>query len=90
MAEKRKVFALTICAYRKSGMDEEAYHSYMSDVHAKSVNDLMVKNKIVAYSMVSATTACLWNGSAQTAPTATQHHRGSKDDAANLWPSLRL
>lgn len=78
MAEKRKVFALTICAYRKAGMDEEAYHTYMSDVHAKSVNDLMIKNKIVAYSMVSATTSCLRNACSNSTNSNTTQWRIAK------------
>jgi hypothetical protein len=53
MAKTTKVFALTICAYRKPGMDEEQYYDYMSNVHAASVKQLMVDNKIVSYSMVS-------------------------------------
>jgi hypothetical protein len=52
MSTVRRVFALTICAYSKPGMDEDEYHEYMSKVHAASVRDLMVKNKIVGYSMV--------------------------------------
>ena len=47
-----RLFALTICAYRKPGMDEEAYHHYVSQKHAPALTDLMVQNKIVDYTMV--------------------------------------
>jgi hypothetical protein len=47
-----RVFALTICAYKKEGMDEDEYHKYMTERHAASVKDLMIKNKIVSYTMV--------------------------------------
>ena len=52
MSSLQRVFALTICAYRKPGMDEEEYHRYMSERHAASVTDLMVQKKIIAYTMV--------------------------------------
>lgn len=47
-----KVFALTICGYRKLGMDEDEYHRYLSDNHAPLLKDLLIKNKIVDYTMV--------------------------------------
>lgn len=46
------MFALTICGYRKPGMDEESYHKYISENHAQSLKDLMIKNKIIDYTMV--------------------------------------
>ena len=46
------LFALTICAYRKPGMEEEAYHEYTSKKHAPLLKDLMAQNKIVEYTMV--------------------------------------
>jgi EthD domain len=52
MAGPQRVFALTICAYRKPGMDEEEYHKYMSEQHAQSVKELMIENKIIDYTMV--------------------------------------
>lgn len=52
MSGPERVFALTICAYRKPGMDEEEDHNYMSEKHAQSAKDLMVKNKIISYTMV--------------------------------------
>jgi hypothetical protein len=55
MPSTQQVFALTICAYKKEGMDEDEYHQYMTDRHAASVKDLMVKNKIISYTMVKAT-----------------------------------
>ncbi len=33
-------------------MDEESYHKYISENHAQSLKDLMVKNKIIDYTMV--------------------------------------
>ncbi len=52
MSNQHRVFALTICGYRKPGMDEESYHKYISENHAQSLKDLMVKNKIIDYTMV--------------------------------------
>ena len=47
-----QLFALTICAYRKPEMEEEAYHQYLSEKHVPLLTDLMVQNKIVDYTMV--------------------------------------
>ena len=47
-----RLFALTICAYRKPGMDEADYHQYTSRKHAPVLTDLMVQKKIVDYTMV--------------------------------------
>ena len=52
MPGTKRAFALTICAYRKPGMDEDEYHKYMSEKHAQSVKDLMIKHKIIDYTMV--------------------------------------
>jgi hypothetical protein len=46
------VFGLTIFAYRKEGMEEEEYHRYLSESHAQTLKDLLVKNKIIGYTMV--------------------------------------
>ncbi|EEQ32234.1 hypothetical protein McanMca71_005385 [Microsporum canis] len=48
---KQPMLCLTICAYRKGGMDEEAYRSYMTKVHAPLVQGLMVKHGIDKFSM---------------------------------------
>lgn len=47
-----RVFALTICAYRLPGMDEEAYHRYTSEKHALLVKELLIKKRILGYTMV--------------------------------------
>ena len=52
MALKQQCFALTICAYKKPEMEEEDYHNYVSEQHAPKLKDLLVKNKIVDYTMV--------------------------------------
>jgi hypothetical protein len=52
LPEKQQVFALTICAYRKEGMDEEAYHKYISEKHAPLLKDLLIKKEILDYTMV--------------------------------------
>lgn len=52
MPPSQRVFALNICAYRKPGMDEDEYHRYISETHAPSLKDLLVKNKIIDYTMV--------------------------------------
>ncbi|KAK4902961.1 hypothetical protein LTR49_026966 [Elasticomyces elasticus] len=46
------LFAVTICAKRKPGMDEDQYHEYISQKHAGHLKDLLVKNKIVDYTMI--------------------------------------
>lgn len=50
--ERKRLLCWTVCAYRKPGMDEADYHSYMSKVHAPLVKDLMVKYGITRWSMV--------------------------------------
>lgn len=51
--KQERLFALTICAYRKPGMDEDAYHQYLTNNHAPLLKGLMLRNKIVEYTMVS-------------------------------------
>ncbi|KAL9592940.1 MAG: hypothetical protein Q9219_007706 [cf. Caloplaca sp. 3 TL-2023] len=62
-----RLFAVTICAKRKPGMDDEKtntylpilrneYHNYISRTHAAHLKDLLVKNKIVDYTMQHNTT----------------------------------
>lgn len=53
------MLCLTMCAYRREGMDEEEYRNYMTKVHAPLVQGLMVKHGIDKYSMVSGI-ASLW------------------------------
>ena len=52
MAETDRVLAVTICAHRKLGMSEEEYHEYISKKHAPIFKDLLLKNKIIGYTMV--------------------------------------
>lgn len=51
--EKQPMLCLTMCAYRREGMDEEEYRKYMTENHAPLVRGLMVKYGIDKYSMVS-------------------------------------
>lgn len=51
--EKEPMLCLSMCAYRKEGMDEEEYRKYMTENHAPLVRGLMVKYGIDKYSMVS-------------------------------------
>lgn len=53
MSEPHRFYAVTICGKRKPGMSEEEYHRYISEKHALHLKDLLVKNKIVDYTMVS-------------------------------------
>lgn len=53
MGSVQRLYAVTICAKRKPGMDEEQYHRYISEVHAGHLKQLMVENRIVDYTMVS-------------------------------------
>jgi hypothetical protein len=46
------VLVWTICAYRKPGMSEEDYHKYASEVHAPLMKELMVKYRMLSFSMV--------------------------------------
>ena len=52
VSSSERLYAVTICAYRKPGMDENAYHQYVSAKHAPALTDLMVQNKIVDYTVV--------------------------------------
>ena len=49
----QRTYALTICAYRKEGMAEGDYHSYLSQHHAKLVKTHLARAGIVRYTMVS-------------------------------------
>lgn len=52
MSVPQKLFAVTIFAYKKPGMDEDEYHKYIMETHAGHLKELLVKNKIVSYTMV--------------------------------------
>lgn len=52
MSSRNRGFAVTICAYRKPGLDEAEYHRYISETHAAHLKDLLAKNKIIGYTMV--------------------------------------
>ncbi|OAA39375.1 Dimeric alpha-beta barrel [Metarhizium rileyi] len=45
------MLCLTICAYRREGMDEEEYRKYMMERHVPLVRGLMIKHGISKYSM---------------------------------------
>ena len=47
------VLAWTVCAYRRPGMSEEDYHTYMSTIHGPLVRDLMAKYGMISFSMVT-------------------------------------
>ncbi|KAI4148364.1 MAG: hypothetical protein LQ341_001606 [Variospora aurantia] len=51
MTESQRLFAVTISAKRKPGMDEDAYHKYISETHADHLKHLLVKNRILDYTM---------------------------------------
>ncbi|KAL8791877.1 MAG: hypothetical protein Q9195_005539 [Heterodermia aff. obscurata] len=51
MSPSQRLFAVTISAKRKPGMDEDAYHKYISETHAEHLKHLLVKNSIVDYTM---------------------------------------
>ena len=46
------VLAWTVCAYRKPGMSEEDYHTYMSEIHGPLVKGLMAKYGMLSFAMV--------------------------------------
>ncbi|KAI1293161.1 EthD domain-containing protein [Xylaria venustula] len=48
---KEPMLCLTMCAYKKEGMDEEEYRKYMTERHVPLVRGLMVKHGIDKYSM---------------------------------------
>ncbi|KAL7941083.1 EthD domain-containing protein [Trichoderma barbatum] len=45
------MLCLTICAYRKEGLDEEEYRKHMTQVHAPLVQGLMIKHGITQFTM---------------------------------------
>ena len=47
------MLCLTMCAYKREGMDDEEYRKYMTDHHVPLVRGLMVKHGIDKYSMVN-------------------------------------
>jgi hypothetical protein len=47
------VLAWTVCAYRKPGLSEEEYHTYMSEIHGPLVRGLMVKHGMISFAMVN-------------------------------------
>jgi hypothetical protein len=47
------ILAWTVCAYRKPGMNEEVYHTYMSEIHGPLVKGLMVKYGMISFAMVN-------------------------------------
>jgi hypothetical protein len=55
MGKSQGMFSVTISAKRKPGMDEDAYHKYISETHAGHLKHLLVEKKIVDYTMVSLT-----------------------------------
>ena len=48
------VLAWTVCAYRKEGLSEDEYHSYMSEIHGPLVKGLMAKYGMLSFSMAQA------------------------------------
>ncbi|KAI0856136.1 EthD domain-containing protein [Xylaria cubensis] len=48
---KEPMLCLTMCAYKREGMDEEDYRKYMTEHHVPLVRNLMVKHGIDKYSM---------------------------------------
>ncbi|KAL8725153.1 MAG: hypothetical protein Q9166_007528 [cf. Caloplaca sp. 2 TL-2023] len=51
MARYERLFAVTISAKRRPGMEEEEYHKYISETHAGHLKHLLVQNRIVEYTM---------------------------------------
>lgn len=49
---QRPPFSVTLCAGRKPGMSEDDCHKYISETHASHLKDLLVKTRIIDYSMV--------------------------------------
>lgn len=48
-----KLYAITVFGYKKAGMSEEAYHTYISQTHAGHLKALLAREDIVSYTMVS-------------------------------------
>lgn len=51
--QKRKLYCLTICSYRKAGTTEEEYADYMSNHHSQPCKAFMAKYKVLRWHVVS-------------------------------------
>lgn len=49
----KRLLCWTVCAYKRPDLSDDYYHKYMSEVHGPLVKDLMVKYRLVKWSMVS-------------------------------------
>ena len=47
------LYAITVLGYRKTGMSEEEYHTYISETHAGHLKALLEREGVVSYTMVS-------------------------------------
>ncbi|PWY67991.1 hypothetical protein BO94DRAFT_611789 [Aspergillus sclerotioniger CBS 115572] len=47
----QRPYVLTICGFRKPGMDEDEYHRYLSEHHADVVKNHLVKFGITTYTL---------------------------------------
>ena len=81
----QRPYALTICGYRKPGMDEDEYHHYLSEHHAEIVKNHLVNFGIITYTLVSLS---MHSKATLTLPDP-QHQRVKEHDETHLWQSPR-
>ncbi|MCJ1278724.1 hypothetical protein MMC21_006541 [Puttea exsequens] len=54
--QKRRLYCLTVCGYRKPGLSEEEYVEYMTKKHSQLVRPIMAKYGVIRWSHAHNTT----------------------------------
>lgn len=80
----QRLYALTICAYRKEGMSEDDYHQYLSEHHAQIVKTHLAQAGIVSYTMVGVPGFSSLGRRVLSLLDA-QHYGNEKGDETDFW-----